>query len=166
MSPKPLLFVALFVSLLSCEAQDVEDQINKEVWYPFMESYAELDAEAFMDIHSANVLRINRDRGDIRTYETYAHDMAESFSRQRERGTKRTIEFSFLERIHANDVAYEVGYYRVRSAAGGQQQTYYGKFHVVLNKTDGRWKIAIDADSSQDPVIYEEDFMAGDILEK
>ena len=48
-------------------------------------------------------------------------------------------ERSFLERIVNGDTAWEVGYYKVRSKRPDQEpRIFYGKFHVLLRKIDGR----------------------------
>ena len=39
------------------------EQINDQVWYPFMQSYQDLDTEAFMRLHSAKLVRMDLNEG-------------------------------------------------------------------------------------------------------
>ena len=61
--------------------------------------------------------------------------------------SKRIIEFAFDKRSAKDDVAYEVGFYRV----SGEDMTddFYARFHVELRKENGVWKISRDFDTSQ-----------------
>jgi hypothetical protein len=47
----------------------------------------------------------------------------------------------------SNDQAFEVGYYKTTSAniVSGEKRNGYGKFHVLLGKENGVWKILMDA---------------------
>ena len=49
----------------------------------------------------------------------------------------------------AFSIGYEVGFYRViYQEEGKENRKSYGRFHVVLKKIDGQWKIAQDWDSN------------------
>ena len=51
--------------------------------------------------------------------------------------------------MQKEDVAYETGFYRVLYREPGKEpRASYGRFHVVLRKIDGNWKIAQDWDSN------------------
>ena len=163
---KSLFTLSLILTLGACKSQSIEEQINRDVWYPFMDAYMAQDAEAFMDVHTDDVIRVNRDGKSIKIGEEYAKSMRESAERNKTRQARRSIDFSFLERIHTEDYAYEIGYYRVRSASGGQEHVSYGKFHVVLRKVDTKWKILVDSDTSRDGSIGEADFFSGEVLDR
>ena len=64
---------------------------------------------------------------------------------------KRDIELRFQQRIASADKAFEVGYYKTSStnAVTGERRTSYGKFHVLLRKENGAWKILLDADANE-----------------
>ena len=71
-------------------------------------------------------------------------------------------------RTYKEDVGYEVGFYRViYEEEGKEDRTSYGRFHVVLKKIDGHWKIAQDWDSNSfnGRPIGEEDFDEGKKLD-
>ena len=64
--------------------------------------------------------------------------------------SKRTIDFSFDQRFNKGDTAYEVGYYKVSMHKDGEvDRVFLGRFHVVLKKIDGEWKITQDWDSDK-----------------
>ena len=152
-------------ALFSCTAQSVSEQIDRDVWHPFVESFGGFDDDKFISIHTDDVVRVSRDGESMLVGSQYAESIRNTFAEGRERGTVRRIEFSFIDRLSKDDRAYEVGYYRVTSASGGQEYVGYGKFHVVLKKVDGVWKIAVDSDTNDGGAILEEDFMSGAMLQ-
>jgi hypothetical protein len=56
-------------------------------------------------------------------------------------------ELRFIQRIASNDKAFEVGYYKTTSTnkSTGEARTGHGKFHFVLRRENGTWKILVDA---------------------
>lgn len=156
-----LLLIALNCSILLAQ-ENILKQINEEVWLPFMKTYSSLDGEGFMDIHTDDVVRVIMDGDRMLLGKEYRESQIKSNARSRERGVKRTIEFSFLERIAREEVAFEVGYYKgTYYEEGKASRNFYGKFHVLLKKVNGRWKVAIDADTSFDNSLTEADFLKG-----
>ncbi len=156
------LFVCLLLSSFSLIAQqqdklDLSAEIDKQVWEPFSEAYANYDAEKFIALHTDDVLRVTKWTG-IRVGDDFKEGVRSSYSKP-DRPAK-TLEFEFEERIHSKDMAYEVGYYKtVRTGKDGNKKEYYGQFHVVLKKVDGVWKIAQDYDTGNlkgDPITAAE----------
>ena len=126
---------------------------------PFSEAYANFDAEAFMELHTSDVVRVSRDGNKLYIGQEYRERMFSSFERTKNSGTSRSIEFRFLQRLVHESAAYEVGYYKIiTERPGDQARTYYGKFHVTLRKEEGIWKIAVDSDTSHQNSITEQDF--------
>jgi ketosteroid isomerase-like protein len=163
-----MIFCLFFLPSMSfSQTENIQEEINQDVWFPFMDSYASFDDKAFMDIHTEDIIRVIRDAQRIQVGAEYAEAMARSAKSNIERKRKRTIDFSFLERFASKDTAFEVGYYRVLSSEPGKEtKTYYGIFQVVLKKKDGKWKILVDSDTSMDDSLTEEDFKKGKILER
>ena len=158
----------LLILLTSSYAQDdaVQKAINEDVWKPFMESYAALDTDAFMAVHTDDVIRISRDGKNIRQGAEYAESMKKNNDRSKKGNSKRTISFSFLERFATGDLAFEVGYYKVGILQEGEPTRYfYGKFQVVLKKVEGKWKLFVDSDTSNKGKLTEEDFLKGNPME-
>lgn len=166
-SPKWIIFSVLLTPLFTFSQTDsVQHQINEDVWYPFIESYASFNDKAFMSIHTEDVIRISRDGQRIQVGEEYAKAMERNAKWSIENKRKRTIEFSFLERFSTGDTAFEVGYYKVMSYEPEKEpKAYYGIFQVVLKKVDDQWKLFVDSDTSIDNSLTEEDFLKGEILE-
>ena len=78
---------------------------------------------------------------------------------------KKNIELRFIQRIASNGKAFEVGYYKTTSTniSTGISRSGYGKFHVLLRKENGIWKILMDADSHEN--TNEAVFMTGKPME-
>ena len=138
--------------------------INEQVWKPFKESFDTKDWQSFNDLHTDNVLRINR--WGIRVGEEYKSSIKESYQRKDDR--QRVIDFAFDERVYKHDIGYETGYYRVTyTMPDNSIKETYGRFHVRLEKENNRWKIAQDWDTDKvnGVAVGEEDFEKGQRLE-
>ena len=143
---KTLTFLFLSVIGLMAYSQDSEIQkdIDQQVWEVFKKSYAARDAALFNSIHTDDVLRISS--REIRIGDEYKNQIAENYKRPFEGSI--SIDFRFEHRVHREEVAFEVGYYKVnRTNADGKEANFYGRFNVLLKKLDGIWKIAQDWDS-------------------
>ena len=137
----------------------ISRQIDAQVWYPFISSFGAYDGEAFNALHAADVLRGGP--WGLQQGDDYLKGNLESSVRNKQSGNTRQISFTFEYRVQSPEVAYEVGYYRLRSVRQGEERTSYGQFHVVIRKINGTWKIAQDWDAStlNGIEITEEHFM-------
>ena len=162
-----ILLPAFLPLFLPAQPEDeIQRTINDDVWKPFLKAYAAFDTEAFMAVHTRDVIRINRDGKHIVVGEEYRENQEKSNRRNRDNQVRRTIEFRFTERFVREDLAYEVGYYKVRSSKGDEEERiFYGEFQVILKKQDGKWKLFVDADTSYDGSLTEEDFQRGSPME-
>lgn len=146
-----LLTIILFYNLSYSQADSLQRQINEQVWKPFIKSFNNGDTEGFMAVHSKEMARVEQDSKNIYGFNRYF----ESNKRNKERNTpqkwKSNIELRFIQRIAGDGKAFEVGYYKTTSVtiATGQTRSSYGKFHVLLRKEKGTWKILMDADASE-----------------
>ncbi len=118
-----------------------EQEIDQQIWQPFQKAYAEADGELFVSLHAPDVRRVTPWGMEVG---------AEYLEKSLERMSKpdwptNQISFRFEHRIHREDLAYEVGYYQIIYDQSGEKA--YGRFHVVLEKRDGRWKIIQDWDT-------------------
>lgn len=152
----------LVLSLVAGQAQDTATsfvtEINEQVWKPFKQSYEARDAKLFNSLHTDDALRITE--GGITPGPEYKARIIEGFERPYN-GTIQ-IDFAHEHRLYYGDLAYEVGYYRIIYSRPGQEQvSSYGRFHVLLRKIDGRWKIAQDWDTEMigSRKISEEEFI-------
>ena len=162
---KRILFVFAFLLSTASQAQDLKQEINEQVWKPFITSFSNQDADGFLAVHSKDVIRSPRDDGKVFGWEEYYRQQTEGNKRARERGRSHTLELRFTERIAENDRAIEVGVYKTTSVdTKGEKRSYFGRFHVVMRKESGTWKILVDTDSSEGGTIGEKDFLAASAM--
>jgi ketosteroid isomerase-like protein len=136
------------------------EEINIQVWHPFKQAFESRNDSLFNSLHTDDMLRINE--SGMQLGEDYKTKNSEW--KKMPEGTKMTIDFSFEHRFYNGDIGYEVGYYRVvNSFVNGNQRVSYGRFHVILKKLDGIWKITQDWDTGQigNIMISEEFFNSG-----
>ncbi|PKA84404.1 ketosteroid isomerase-like protein [Ulvibacter sp. MAR_2010_11] len=127
------------------EAKAIEQEIIEQIWKPFKNSYEARNAEAFKSIHTDDMLRIT-DQG-ILTGPEYKENI-DSWKALPD-GNEITIDFAMENSNVREELAYQIGYYRVTfKKKDGAPETYFGQFHVVLKKADGIWKIAQDFDTA------------------
>ena len=143
-----LLFGSIHKRLMAQNRETIIREIDEQVWKPFVKSWEAFDAKTFNNLHTNDVLRVNK-RG-IKIGNQYKDGILAAFGQALERGDNRTIEFRFEERNVGPDIAYEVGYYKITAhGAGPEANDYYARFHVLMTKIEGKWKIAQDWDSNE-----------------
>jgi ketosteroid isomerase-like protein len=144
-------------------AQNIQKEINEQVWKPFVQTFSNDDHAGFEAVHSKEIIRVLQDNGQIWGHAQYFPPRKETAPAARQ-NNKKNIELRFIQRIAGNDKAFEVGYYRTRvTNADGTVRDMYGKFHVVLRKENGLWKILVDADSNKG--ASKEDFEKAEAME-
>ena len=141
---KKTISLLLFILSLSCFAQNVQKEIDQQVWIPFTQAWEANDGTAYNAVHTEDVWRINP--GRLLVGDEYKKRNAERMSGQPK---ESIIEFSFETRTSNGDNAYEVGYYRITAPRDGGNQYYVGRFHVALKKVNGVWKITQDWDTGE-----------------
>lgn len=159
--------IAVLIFLVICgygfsqqQNEKIEKEVNEVLWKPFKKAFENSDWKLFNSLHTDDVLRVNK--WGIKIGDEYKQSVKESY--QGSNTQKRTIDFWLEHRIYSNDTGYEVGYFRIRSEQDdGKISEFFGRFHIVLKKIDGIWKIAQDWDTNEingDPVTSE-DFAKG-----
>jgi ketosteroid isomerase-like protein len=125
-------------------------EIDQQVWLPFIKTFNSYDDDGFSAVHSKDVIRVSQDSKQIYGYDQYFPKKTDA-ARARQNTWTRDIQLRFLQRIDGTDKAFEVGYYKTTSTntATGEKRTGYGKFHVLLRKENGVWKILMDADAHE-----------------
>ena len=109
-----------------------------------------MNTDEFMAVHSKEMSRVNQDGKKIYGYEKYYQENKNWNDRSKKEGRKHNIELRFTQRIAGNDRGFEVGYYKTTSIQpNGESRSFYGKFHVLLRKENGKWKILMDADANE-----------------
>jgi ketosteroid isomerase-like protein len=160
-----LLFIFLAFSA-SAFAQNAQNEINEQVWKPFIRAYDALDADAFLALHSKEVVRAPRDDGRVMAYDEYASVIASGDQNAKINKFKKKLELRFTERWVNQNLAYEVGVYKSQLIRpSGNVTVYHGRFQVVLRKENGTWKIVMDSDSSEGGTIGEKEFLSARPME-
>ena len=148
----------------SVMAQSEQDKINRDVWYNFMQAYQDLNASLFNQIHTEDVLRVPVDQNQILVGREYKDANLLMFNQWNQLKVKQGIKFRFTNRIQKGNWAYETGIYKLTRYSGYETEHLYGKFNVTLKRVDGRWKIFMDADTSEGATIGESDFREAEPL--
>ena len=145
-----LIALMLLVRNVAFSQMNLQKEINEQVWKPFIKAFNNSDNEAFSAVHSKDVIRVLQDDNQVMGYEQYFQKIPDSL-RTRWKDWKKNIELRFLQRIASGDKAFEVGYYMTTSTntRTGEKRVGLGKFHVLLRKEKGVWKILMDADAHE-----------------
>jgi ketosteroid isomerase-like protein len=146
----------LIAASLSCcvlsfsQTGSFQKEINEQVWKPFIKAFNNDDNEAFKAVHSREVTRVIQDDARLLVYDEYFKKVPDSV-KAKWSNWKKNIELRFIQRIASKDRAFEVGYYKSTSVnvVSGEKRSGYGKFHVLLRKENGVWKILMDADANE-----------------
>ncbi len=141
-------------------------ELDRDIWRPFMAAYAARDAEAYFALHTATLVRVPADMKTVQTPEQWRSSTRAMFQQMSERGEAAAIAFRFTERLVGAEAASERGVYEFTAkAASGSTQRFYGRFHTIARKQQGRWKLAVDYDSSEGGKIDEAAFRAAHAMD-
>ncbi|MEP1095944.1 MAG: nuclear transport factor 2 family protein [Cyclobacteriaceae bacterium] len=160
-----LLSFGFFTSAQVARDLEIENEINKELWKPFKKAWEQRDAAAFNNLHTKDVLRVSK-WGGIKIGSEYTDRISESYKKPDNR--ERTIDFWLEHRYYSGNTGYEVGYLKIVSKEPGKEpRQSFSRFHVVLKKVEGQWKIAQDWDTSNinGVEVTETDFNKGSALD-
>lgn len=152
-----IVFVFISFQGIAQNANELQ-VINSQIWSSFSRSFETLDYSLFESLHHDDFTRISGDSKQIKNKETYINGYVQ---RWKNSDTKQTISFRFLERFYNEDHASERGIYDLKINPNTDlEKSYYGKFHVVLTKVNGTWKILVDYDSSEGKTIGQDSYQA------
>ena len=145
-----LTFILFPASIIFAQDNKTAQEINTQVWIPFIRSFSSGDDESFRSVHSKDVVRVMQDDKQIIGYDKYFNKVPDSI-KAKWSDWKKSIELRFTQRIAGDDKAFEVGYYKSTSTntKTGEKRTGIGRFHVLLRKENGVWKILMDADTAE-----------------
>jgi len=139
-----------FCNLAFSQTDSLQKEINEQIWKPFIKAFNAGDNESFSAVHSKDVIRVIQDDNQLMGYAEYFKKIPDSL-KAKWGNWKKNIELRFIQRIASADKAFEVGYYKssTTNIVTGEKRTGYGKFHVLLRKENGAWKILMDADAHE-----------------
>jgi hypothetical protein len=100
--------------------------------------------------YNENGLRVIQDDGEIFGYDHYFKKIPDRL-KAKWANWKKNIELRFTQRISSKDKVFEVGFYKTTSTniLTGEHRKSFGRFHVLLRKENGTWKIVMDADTGE-----------------
>ena len=139
---KRIYTVLLLIISHGLHSQTSQGAIDADIWIPFTKAWESNDATAFNQLHTSDVLRVNA--GGILIGKQYLNQNVE-YMIPAENPSERIIEFAFDMRLVNGDLAYETGFYRISQSKG--MKPYVARFHVLLKRDNGQWKIALDYDA-------------------
>jgi len=150
---KKLIIAALVLltsPILWSQDNKFTKEINEQVWMTFIRSFGSGDEELFKSVHSKDVVRVIQDDGEIFGHDQYFKKIPDSI-KAKWSNWKKNIELRFTQRISSEDKAFEVGFYKTTSTniQTGEQRKSFGRFHVLLRKENGTWRIVMDADTGE-----------------
>ena len=142
-----LILILLFVSV-QLNSQEKESEIHtdiiQQIWKPFKKSFDNKNSKVFNDLHTIDVLRINR--WGIKQGETYKNGIIKSYKRTSKK--TRKIEFWIEQSVFSETISHQIGYYAVTyKEPNKKDKTTYAQFQVTLKKVNGVWKISQDFDT-------------------
>lgn len=160
------LIFFLTCCMITAFGQDTKKEINDQVWEPFIRTFNDRDSKGFMALHSKDVVRSSRDSKEVLNWDQYSQQMSKWDQQELAAKSKRTLELRFTERLSGKDQAIDVGVYKTTNIrSDGTSRSFYGRFHAVLRKENGVWKILVDTDSSEGNSIGEKEFLAAAAME-
>ena len=152
------------LAVATAQKSDVgaERDIDTQVWIPMLRGSNQFDADLFLGVLSADLVRVSVDRDEVYGMDRYSSEIRAGFARARERGLRRTTTVRFLTRTRTNTLARDTGIFRSEvTLPGGETRLTYTGFEMILRKENGRWKLLLDQDTSRGGSITEQDFLAG-----
>jgi ketosteroid isomerase-like protein len=149
-----LPWALLLLFSLPIRAASIEQEIDAQLWRPFLRASAAFDDAAFLALHSSDFVRVSLDRKEIVGLEAYAGTVREGFARARARGLRRHAEMRFLSRTTSATLAHETGYFYGRALLpdGGTRET-FTRFEAIVRKEPEGWRLLLDMDSSEGGAI-------------
>ncbi|MEM7002505.1 MAG: hypothetical protein AAF529_17075 [Pseudomonadota bacterium] len=147
-----LMLAWLALLTVSAEAAEldtkaIQDEIDQSVWRTFQRAFADLDGEALNTVYANTVLRVTPE-GGLDTQSRFKQTNRTRFAANIANGDQIALDFWFDSRHTNRTTSYEVGFYRLGiTNAAGHVEHFYGQFHIVLSKIEGRWQIVQDWDT-------------------
>ncbi len=152
-----LCFLALIV-FKNAAAQNTKclKEINNQIWANFTKAFETSDHNLFGTLHAEDFIRVSGNSKSIKGKTSYINGYQKNWEHKK---NKETISFRFLERICNDTKASERGIFRfTRNPDTPDARSFYGKFHVIHIKTQDKWHILVDYDSSENESINSDSY--------
>lgn len=124
-------------------------ELNRDVWEPFRAAYRACDTDAYLDLHTPDLIRVGGPRRVVQGYAEMAAEVGPWFADAAAKGLRLGIDFRFTERLADRALASERGIYRIEVG----DEVIHGRFHTFSRKAGGRWRMAVDYDSDDNATV-------------
>ena len=150
---KPFALLLAVAVLAGCAAHADEpaptatdDADLDAVYERFSAGYAALDPEMVVALYTDDAYYLSGGDGAIRHGKDALRESFSFLTRRKEAGVQVTIDFNIVYRNVVEDVATDVGYYKITATRpDGQENVDVGKFVGVLHRgDDGQWRFQVD----------------------
>ena len=147
-----IILIVFVLSIVACatntESHTAADKAAiDEVYNTFTKAYETLDAELIKSIYEEDAIYMPpSEEGFELGQSAFIGGFENMFKYSKMNNHGMTIAFRFQDRDIANDLAYDIGYYKItRDSADTVLGTASGKFITILKKQeDGSWKFRAD----------------------
>ena len=147
MATGALLLLLATSAFAESDSDRIQKKIDGTLWKTFRSAFERMDGEALNSVYADQVLRVTPEGLDVDG--RFKRSNLTRFQQNLARGDTIELDFWFDSRHTNPTVSYDVGFYRVRvTPESGDPDNFYGQFHIVLRKIDGRWKIVQDWDTA------------------
>jgi len=140
-------------------------ELNRDIWEPFRQAYADRDLDAYLSLHTPDLVRVDVARNWIGGLVEYGEMSRPIFGKLVDRGDTADIRFRFSERLASADLASERGYYRMAIAVSEPEPhelVFVGQFHTIARLTDKGWRLSVDYETG---AATEEDYASAHALD-
>jgi ketosteroid isomerase-like protein len=134
----------------NCWSQSVQQEINDQIWKVQLEAMNEYDPDKFMSVMSDDVIQISYDRSVIRNKAEFKEQVVKTYSRSKDNGLTRKMEFRFLNRVANGTLGFEDGFFKYEIINRNlERRVFYGYFQVTLRKEADTWRVLVDYDAEK-----------------
>lgn len=116
-----MTFVMILV-VMEAHAQNHQQEINDQVWKPFILTFNQFETEKFMALHAKDVVRSSRDANQVLNWQQYHDQQKKGDDWSKGNGYTRTLELRFIERLASPDQAIETGSTKRRASTTKARQ--------------------------------------------
>jgi ketosteroid isomerase-like protein len=142
-------------------------ELNRDIWHPFRQAYGALDADAYLALHGADLIRVSGRSKEIFDLAGYAAQVQPWMADLRAGGRTVAIDFRFTERIVTGDLASESGVFELTvTRPDGDRRRMYGRFLTCSRRVEGRWRIVVDHDTDDGGTVDGDTYAAGRPLDE
>ena len=129
----------LFSDITVAQNEQILESINEDIYEKFEKASNEQDFELFASLHSEDMIRPNANRYMIMSANDYLAHAKKRYEYRKERDVKSVMELRVFERLYINEIASDRGVFKITSHPGHEnEQSFYGQFHLLLRKEDGK----------------------------